>query len=124
MESRKILSMTISRILGPVGSGKNPLGSSFWAAVMVSPVIFGMLALIQLLSLGRTGVWGRTGVQIAMAQGQPREKMETKINDFLQQMSTSKKTLFSFFRHLDIRNLEKKVHPKYVYVLISWQKCY
>lgn len=75
-------------------------------------MIFGMLALIELLSLGRTGVWGRTGVQIAVAQGQPREKMETKINDFLQQMSTSKKTLFSFFRHLDIRNLEKKSTPK------------
>jgi hypothetical protein len=71
MESRKILSMAIPRILGPVGSGKNSLGSSFWAAVMVSPVIFGMLLLLgNLFSLCRTGMWDRTGVQISVAKGQ------------------------------------------------------
>ena len=49
-----------------MGSGQVPVEPSFWAAVMVSPVIFGILALLgDLLSMGRTEVWK------TVAQGHP-----------------------------------------------------
>jgi hypothetical protein len=49
-----------------MGSGQVPVEPGFEAAVMVSPVIFGILALLgDLLSMGRTEVWK------TVAQGHP-----------------------------------------------------
>lgn len=65
------------RILGPVGSGQDPLGPSFGVAVVVSPAIAGVLALLgDLFSLGRTVMWGGTGVHIAVVQDEARVQIK------------------------------------------------
>ena len=72
MGTKRILSLAAPQFLGPVGSEQVPLGTGIWAAVVISPVIFDVSTLLgDLLSLGGTGIPGRTWVWIAMAQRQP-----------------------------------------------------